>query len=119
LDTRWLNLTSIKASQTEKDRIAQLYRSLGLNIKPAIQGEEAAVYHLWQLLASNKLKVFANLSGFLAEYRIGDDESPLLLCCHALVLSSRHCMYPKPVPRPPELFQGSPRRYLGEGSWMI
>jgi len=44
--------------------------SLGLNIQISTQGEEAGAYQLMQLLASNKLKVFASLSGFLAEYRI-------------------------------------------------
>ena len=113
-----LNLSAIKRSQTDKDRIAQLYRSLGLNIRPAVDGEEAAVYQLWQLLASSKLKVFSNLSAFLAEYRIGDDESPLLLCCHALILSNQH-MCCKPEPRRPEFFMDTPPSYHGPGSWMI
>lgn len=50
-----------------------------------MQGEEAGVYQLLQLLAANQLKVFASLSGFLGEYRIGDEHSPLLLSCHALI----------------------------------
>ena len=33
---------------------------------------------------SLKLKVFASLSGFLVDYRVGDEHSPLLLCSHAL-----------------------------------
>jgi hypothetical protein len=36
-------------------------------------GEEASAYQLLQLQASNKLKVFASLSGFLAEYRVADE----------------------------------------------
>ena len=57
-----INLSAIKGSQMEKHRIVQLYRGLDLNIEISIPGEEASVYQLWQLLASNKLKVFASLS---------------------------------------------------------
>ena len=113
-----INLSSIKGSQADKESIAQLYRELGLNVQTFIQGEEAGVYQLRQLLASNKLKVFASLSGLLAEYRIGDEQSPLLLCCHALVLRSRHRMRTKPVITASAIEMPS-RTHSGERSWMI
>ena len=113
-----INLSSVKGSQPEKERIVQLYRSQGLFIQSAVPGEEAGVYYLLQLLASDKLKVFASLSRFLSEYRIGDDESPLLLCCHALILASEHAMRAKPVPAPEPRPVTRYRPYTGEGSWM-
>ena len=86
-----INFSGLKGAQTEKNRIWQIYGEQGLKIQTSMQGEEAGVYQLWQLLASNKLKVFASLHGFLVEYRIGDEHSPLLLCCHALILQTAAC----------------------------
>lgn len=103
----------INGSQGDKPRIARLYRDLGLNIETATPGEDAGVYQLLQLLAANKLKVFASLSGFLAEYRMDDEQSPLLLCCQLLILS-RERMRTKPVPVPQPL----QRVYSGDRSWM-
>jgi hypothetical protein len=74
----------LKGRKADRHKIAQLYRELGLNVQISTPGEEASVYQLLQLLDSNKLKVFASLSEFLAEYRIGGERSPLLLCCHSL-----------------------------------
>ena len=109
-----INFSGLKGSQAEKDRIAQIYREQGLKLQTSMPGEEAGVYQLWQLLASNKLKVFASLSGFLAEYRVGDEHSPLLLCCHALILSAGDCMRTKPVKGP--VLQ--PYVYTGRNAWM-
>ena len=35
----------------------------------------------------------------IAEYRIGDEQSPLLLCCHSLVVSGLEKMRTKPAPK--------------------
>ena len=110
-----INCSSLKGSQADRDAIARLYSELGLNIEISSPGEEVGVYQIMQLLAANKLKVFASLSGLLAEYRIGDEQSPLLLCCHALILSGRGRMRTKPVKAPVYV----PRIYQGERSWMI
>jgi virginiamycin B lyase len=48
-------------------------------------GDGSAEYQFWQLLATHKVKVFGSLARFLAAYRIGDEEAPLLLCCQALI----------------------------------
>jgi predicted phage terminase large subunit-like protein len=90
-----INYSCTPGSQAEKNGITQIYQELGLDVEASVQGDEAGVYQFWQLLASNRLKVFASLSGFLGEYRIGDDQSPLLLCCHTLVLSGRDRMRTK------------------------
>ena len=50
---------------------------------------------------------------FLAEYRMGDEQSPLLLCCQSLILS-RERMRNKPVQAPQPLR----RVYSGNKSWM-
>jgi len=109
-----MNFSTIKGSKAEKDQIARLYRELGVNVQNSTEGEEAGIYHFWQLLASNRLKAFASLSGFLAEYRIGDEQSPLLVCCQALLLAGRDRMRTKPVNSHPVLR----RSYLGRMSWM-
>ena len=90
-----INLSALKGSQADKGTIIQLYNELGLNLAISSVGEEAGVYQLWQLLALHQLKVFTSLSGFLAAYRIDDEQSPLLLSCHALLLMGRACMRTK------------------------
>ena len=115
-----INFSCVKGSQGERDAIAQLYRRLGLKIQqPATEGEEVGIYQLWQLLAENKIKVFASLSGFLAEYRVGDEQSPLLLCCRSLILSGRSRMRVKPTRQP--VVQRSNYRPCdrGDRSWMV
>ena len=108
-----MELSALKGSQVDKNRIAQLYRDFGLKIEVSRLGEEVGMYQFWQLLASNKIKVFASLSQFLAEYRVGDEQSPMLLCCHSLLLS-RDCMRTKPVETP----EFPSRASYGELSWM-
>jgi predicted phage terminase large subunit-like protein len=95
-----INLASVKGSMTDKDSIAECYREYGLRLEIATPGEEAGVYQLWQLLTTNKLKVFASLSAFVAEYRIGDEQSPIMQACHALILFGREQMRTKPVKDP-------------------
>jgi predicted phage terminase large subunit-like protein len=58
-----INFSGLKGAQAEKNRLWQIYGEQGLKIQTVIQGEEAGVYQLLHLLASNKLKVFASLSG--------------------------------------------------------
>jgi predicted phage terminase large subunit-like protein len=108
-----ISLSSLRGMEADKYRIARLYRELGLNVQTSKWGEEAGIYEVWHLLASNKLKVFASLGRFLAEYRIGDGQSPLLLSCHALILC-RDRMRIKPV-KPPTPLSST---YAGERSWM-
>jgi predicted phage terminase large subunit-like protein len=113
-----INFSCVKGSQSEKYRIEQLYRELGLNIQTSNQGEEIGIYQLWQLLAANKIKVFASLSGFLAEYRISDEQSPLLLCCHSLILSGRGRMRTKPVKQAQLQRPNYGYSRYGDRSWM-
>ena len=110
-----INFSSMKGSQSDRDHLRRLYRQHGLNIQSTKDGEDIAIYELWQLLAANKIKVFASLSGFLCEYRINDEQSQLLLCLHSLIMCGRNCMRTKPVRR---VIPPSPSYGLGERGWM-
>ena len=100
-----LSSASLPGSQTMRNTIAQIYREQGLTICTPHESEEAAVYQLWTLLATNKLKVFASLAGFLTAYRIGDDEALLLQSCEALIVGCEY-MRTKPKPRAKEYWLG-------------
>jgi predicted phage terminase large subunit-like protein len=111
----WIpGVLNLNGPQADRYRVVELYRQFGLNLQVSMPGEEAGLYRLLQLLASSKLKVFASLSGFLAEYRVGDEQSPLLLCCQSLVLS-RDRMRTRPVKKP------EPVPYVpsGDRGWMV
>ena len=68
------------AGSTERFRVAYLYQQLGLQVQCCGSVEEAALFQFWHLLATNQLKIFASLSMFLEEYRIGEEQSPSSLC---------------------------------------
>jgi hypothetical protein len=106
---------SFKGSLAEKHSVTRLYRNEGLQVHTAQLGEEAGVYHLRQLLGAQKLKVFGSLSGFLSDYRTGDEKALLLQCCFALLASSGHCMRAKPAP---QSVNWRPQVHYGERSWM-
>ena len=106
---------SFKGSLAEKNSVTMLYREQRLQVHTAQRGEEAGVYHLRQLLGAQKLKVFTSLSGFLSEYRTGDESALLLQCCFVLLASGRHCMRPKVSP---QFVHTTPNVPRGERSWM-
>jgi hypothetical protein len=106
-----INLSRIGGSQIDKYRIAELYSEQGLKVEISRGSDEVGMFHFSQALAANKLKVFASLSRFLEEYRIADEQSPLLLCCRSLLLD-RDCMRTKPVKHSLDFSPTS------SGSWM-
>ena len=53
-------------STAEQYAVAQIYESLGLRVEYAASSSEAGMAQFRQLLATNKLKVFASLSMFLS-----------------------------------------------------
>jgi len=108
----WIPGVLTMESEADRCQVVRLYRKLGLNVQSSSKAHEAGAYQVLQLLAANQLKVFASLAGFLAEYRIGDEESMLLHCCQSLILfRDRMRTEPRPVPQPvyPQ----------GGGSWMV
>ena len=57
-------------SQHDGQSLMQIYTDLGLTLEPAKNDVQAGLTAVWELLSQGRLKVFRNLSNFLAEYRI-------------------------------------------------
>lgn len=57
-------------SQEDGKQLFQLYLDQGLDISNANKSVETGLYLVWQLLSTNRLKVFASLVNWLAEFRI-------------------------------------------------
>ena len=108
-----LSAASVSGSQGARTGIAQIYREQGLTIHTVSASEQATGYQLWQMLATDKVKAFASLAGFLNAYRVGDQEAFLLQCCEALI-AGREYMRTKPKPRTP-VYITNP---FGHNSWM-
>jgi hypothetical protein len=69
--------------------VALLYQRHGLNVQSCAT-EDAAMFQFWNVLTTNQLKVFGSLSMFLEEYRIGEDQSPLLVCALIGIAARSH-----------------------------
>ena len=52
------------------ERIIEDYNLAGLKLVPAINAVEAGIYTVWSLLEGGRIKVFASLTNFAAEYRL-------------------------------------------------
>jgi hypothetical protein len=89
-----------------------MYSEYGLKVELSPPLEHEGLYQLRELLAWNNLKVFASLTGFLEEYRIADEQSPLLLCCGLLVLN-RSSMRRKRVRKTIFHDMGPPTSWMG------
>ncbi len=57
-------------SQKDGSRLVDDYVSLGLNLTFAVNAVESGILAVWQRLSTGRLKVFAGLQSFFAEYRI-------------------------------------------------
>jgi len=57
-------------SQVDGKRLIDEYRVLGLRLDVAVNAVEAGIFSVFQGLTGGKLKVFANLGNWLAEYRV-------------------------------------------------
>jgi phage terminase large subunit-like protein len=57
-------------SQTDGENLMQMYRDLGLEIHNADKAVETGLFTCWQLLSEGRIKVFSNLTNFLAEIRL-------------------------------------------------
>jgi hypothetical protein len=110
----FINFSRLKGSEKEHWAIVDMYSQLGLNVQPSVQGDEAGVLQVLHLLAANKLKIFSSLAGFLDEYRIGDEQSPSMLCCQSLVLSRDQM----DIKRAPIRFDDDPPSNCGILGWM-
>lgn len=57
-------------SQEDGKKLFDLYYAEGLDITNANKSVEAGLYLVWQMLSTNRLKVFASLTDWFAEFRI-------------------------------------------------
>src|SRR5207244_3642272 len=87
-----------------------LHQQLGLKVQSR---GSAALFEFWSLLESNELKIFASLSMFLEEYRIGEYQSPLLLCAQMLVSRPDLLESKEAEPDDDEYWRGTSSPFLG------
>jgi predicted phage terminase large subunit-like protein len=113
-------LIHIANGSTDRHRVTQLYQQVGLNVQSCASVEDAALFQFWHLLTTNQLKVFASLSMFLEEYRIGEEQSPLLVCAHSLVSRLDLMIWEEPASEDDDCYgrwsTSSP--YSGPSGWM-
>lgn len=57
-------------SQKDGTALMDIYKDLGLDIRPADNKVEAGILKMWEMLTQGNLKVFKNCVNFLAEYRL-------------------------------------------------
>jgi hypothetical protein len=57
-------------SQVDGRQLMQVYKDLGLDLRPAINTVEAGILEVYQRLSEGRLKVFKSCANLLAEYRI-------------------------------------------------
>jgi predicted phage terminase large subunit-like protein len=113
----WIpGLIHVVNESTETHRVTSLYRKLELEVQSCTAVDDAALYDFSQFSVNNRLKVFTSLLTFMEEYRIGDVQSPMLLCAQAL-LTHRNIMRTQPEPEEEELGYGNGPCY-GSGAWM-
>lgn len=57
-------------NQSDGTKMWELYKGLGLKVKPADKGVEAGIQDMYERLSTGRIKVFSTLRNWLAEYRI-------------------------------------------------
>lgn len=57
-------------AQKDGDQLLQMYKDLGLKISPALNGVDAGIHAVWELLSTGRLKVFKTMLYLLAEYKV-------------------------------------------------
>jgi len=83
-------------SQIDGQNLFSIYISQGLDLTNANKSVEAGIYKVWQMLSTNRLKVFSSLVNWLNEFRIYrrdengkivKDNDHLMDCMRYLVMS--------------------------------
>ena len=103
-----------------------LYRELGLDLRPAVNAVEAGITEVWNLLISGRLKVMASLSNWFREFRryhrddkgagkIVKRDDHLMDATRYLIVSGRLQMQLPPEPEPPPRYE---HLYRGPDAWM-
>ena len=57
-------------SQSDGQKLIELYGELGLDLSKANNQVEAGLYRVWERLSTGRLKVFSSMHNFLNEYRL-------------------------------------------------
>jgi phage terminase large subunit-like protein len=92
-------------SQKDGQNLFDIYWGLGLDISNANNAVESGIYKVWQMLSTNKLKVFASLLPWFTEFRqycrdekghIVKKNDHLMDCTRYLVMSGLDRAIPKP-----------------------
>lgn len=58
------------SNQADGRQLMEAYRSLGLNLEPAMNAVEAGIHNVFERLSTGRLKVFSTMQNWLAEYRL-------------------------------------------------
>jgi hypothetical protein len=104
-----------KGSIEQRGSMATYYAELGLDVTASYLDEELAIHQLPQLIRSGQLKVCASLTNLLAQYPLGDEESPLLRCLLGLIVADPAEMRsgpPKPERLPPRVPDYGPQGWM-------
>jgi len=92
-------------SQEDGKQLYEIYTTLGLDIENANKSIEAGLYQVWQMLSTNRLKVFGSLVNWFSEFRIYrrdengqivKDKDHLMDCMRYLVMSGLKRAIAKP-----------------------
>jgi hypothetical protein len=115
------------ANQVDGRRLFDVYKALGLNIVKADNAVTAGLLGVWNLLSSGKLKVFASLGPWFAEFgayhrdergNIVKSNDHLMDATRYLVLSGGIRAIVKPVEKPVEVLEYSYISAAGAQAWM-
>lgn len=92
-------------SQVDGQNLFNIYTDCGLDLENANKSVEAGLYKVWQMLSTNKLKVFGSLVNWFAEFRlyrrdenghIVKEKDHLMDCTRYLVMSGLDRAIAKP-----------------------
>lgn len=112
-------------SQTDGQRLLQMYEDLGLDIAPAINAVDSGLQQVFDAYSTGQLKVFASLSRFWEEFRLYQrDKNGKVVKKHDHLmdakrywwLSGRDIMRVRPAPanlKPAGGSGGSPQGWMG------
>ena len=112
-------------SESDRWRLLQIYRDLGLDLQVAENCEESGIYEVLQRISSGRLKVFRTLAHFFQEYRlyrrdlqgqVVKQNDLLMNCLRCLCVSGLARMGTEPPP--PVAEDWSPILPGMPGAWM-
>jgi phage terminase large subunit-like protein len=117
------------SSQIDGRTLMEMYKKLGLKLRPAVNAVDAGIFEVSSLLLSGRLKVMANCLNWFKEFRryhrddkgsgkIVKQADHLMDATRYLIVSGRPFMCTRP-PWPSVNRQPEPRIGSGPRSWML